>query len=336
MTSLGVGTYFLLPLFARNRPAKQPIGKYTIPERDVDSIASYLSLEEGNKMSRIFLSSVLLLVPAVWAAAAELFLPLTEEQEEAVRRDNPYYLQKQLYFAKRHRIVRVNAGLLLSPELPAELTFNFFQDYSPTFSVTVREIGPEQVRFRVDAVHVDPGYKPEDWTSSNPEMSRASARELIRDIYTVVINGTKHVHDEARDRSWIVQNLNRAVFDGQGGVSNAKKLDASDAVYFAVGTKFHDPVLGTKYNVEPLVSDPRYSLVWETDFAKTYLKSDHGEDVGEPRGGQNQSRKSDHDAFLQALGDDPRAATWERDRIAFRDTLKDKLSATDSKDEEDE
>ena len=88
--------------------------------------------------SILFSFVVAIVSPAIaFGELPELLVPVTGSEEASARAYNDHFLQKHTYAAKRHRIMKVKAGLLMDAEV---FTVTLFDDVIFGVSTVKRDV----------------------------------------------------------------------------------------------------------------------------------------------------------------------------------------------------
>lgn len=261
------------------------------------------------------------------AQAPELFLPVTGSEEAIARAENEYFLKKTLYFAKRHRIVRVNASLLLkNSDAPGEITVNLFDDVKLRYGVTrLIDLSVGQIGF--SAQLVTPPMSVGDVMRENPGLSYATAADLHNMFFELSIAGSEFVHDTVRNRYWPTSTVKEYYSHTRPG--KLPKLPPAAERFYAFQAEILSPDATEKYMLEPLYGNPRYHVVWEVDYSKSIVKpADPAEEASwsENRKRQLADKSRAYSEYLTAngIGEIPRLATRDRDLRAFIGALDDR------------
>jgi len=283
------------------------------------------------KVVAVLLVNLILYPFTAFAQAPELFIPVTGSEEAIVQAKNAYFLKKELYFAKRHRIVRINTDLLLQDEKSrAQIIANLFDDVTFTYEVTERDIKPDQLGARLRARFTNPPTGlVRDFMNVGSGMTLSAAESLLDDVYGLSILGALYVHDARRDRFWPAYLFTNYAPGRPSSEVRPKKLPPSHATTYGFWSNILDPFSNDKYFLRSIPGDPQYHVVWQIDYSKTFAKPDHpGDEImwPEERRLENESNRLAHAEFLLSLGPNPREATEHRDLYAYRDSLEDKSS----------
>lgn len=282
-----------------------------------------------NKVLALSLASLSLLPVATLAQAPELFIPVTGSEETIVRTKNDYFLKRELYFAKRHRIVRVDSALLLQRDGPPDrITVNLFDDVKLLYEVTqpIRPSGDHRLlSFKAQLVNSPTSI--DELRSLNSSLTRAGAEQVLRSIYQLSVTGRQYVHDPVRDRYWPTFLINDHGYGCPASQGHPKQLKPTAETFYAFSSEIMHPFTNEKYILTYPYSDPRYNVIWQIDPSKTIVTPDDPAAAiqwsSEQLKRENEVKRRAYAEFLGYLGDDPRQATEERDLCAFREALDD-------------
>lgn len=222
----------------------------------------------------------LLMLPLV--ASAERPDILVPEQDAEFANElvaNSQFIQKELYFAKRWRVVRVNTDLLLSDQ--TELSLPLFD--STAIPVTRDKLEERNARSTFTWYgHCDyKSFSLESFITFNPQRSEDEARRLYNNLVGVQITGERFVYDEDPAQSVALSGMH---FDNESGrfvYERERHGDLEDRGTVVYDVRFDlRPVLppsarppgqqlGTvEYRLRSMPVDRKYAILYEVDEAK--------------------------------------------------------------------
>ena len=232
----------------------------------------------------------------------ELLIPVTGQAEQQVREKQGYFLKKHTYFAKRHRIVRVDTDVLFN-----EPTFRitFFDDASVIVRRDEFEYrGTEKSRFIWKGHMEGQGIALEDFLTegNSPERARIEYSALVE----VWIAGAKQVYHPETGTSSSLVGLDAKTMKPINSVDPSK----GEYEFYDIGTEIAPLSLSATFRLHSLDPDKRYLIVMEVDPAKL-LSPGH---FGGPKDATEAAfRKLQYEQYLEFLGPDPRRATDQQE-----------------------
>jgi len=245
------------------------------------------------RSSMFFLAVAALLSSAVSAdELPELFIPVTEQEEQQVREKQDYFLKRSNYFAKRHRIVRVNTDVLFNEP---RFRITFFDDAS----ITVQRKSVDQ-----GAMITWKGQMENQPISVEEFVRAGDPRDVARDAYStwvdVSISAAKQVYDPETGRSAPL--IGRDLKTGRP----INSVDSSKGQYtfYHAGAEISPLSLKKTYRLRPLEWDSRYHILYEEDPAKRITPGLFGN--GPVNKADMNYRRLQYKQYLEFLGPDPR------------------------------
>ena len=236
-----------------------------------------------------------------FAELPELLTPVTGSEEAIVTSENDYFLKKHLYFAKRHRIVRVDLDLLESVE---QFTISLFDDVSLAVEVTELDVDRDKLVIRWKGRVINPKYSFDDLNRrlQNPE----DAKSLHDGLFGLSISAGQFDYDEVSGanlpshprRSYLGRD--RRIFDARINMSK----------FYGVSAEFSGPTLRDNYILKTLEMGGAYHILIEVDPTKT-ISPGPFDDPDDPEMGV---KRRQYEEFLQSLGEDPRRAIIRREQ----------------------
>lgn len=218
-------------------------------------------------MKRWFLILAAALPVAAFAGPAEvpdLLVLLSQAEEARVRQNNQKWLDEHLKSAKRHRLVRVDPGVLLSSD---RFRITLFDDRTMLLEVLERDLHGSDAQpyyFQWTGSVATPPFSAEDLLAMNPHIgSLETAKFLHNAILEISIFGSRYLKDLATDGSWPVPH------DHVGDDCSCPPSDAvpGTAPFYAIRADFTDPEHAFSYRIRPIEQDPQYHVLVEVDPA---------------------------------------------------------------------
>jgi hypothetical protein len=235
------------------------------------------------------------LVPSdCFAQVPELLIEVTGSEEATVRAENEYFLKKHLYFAKRHRIVRINDAALESQEA---IRISTFDRESLIVAVTKREVDRNGFTTGWEGEIAEPPFSAKELMDQVPTLEEAKL--LHSSMFTVVISTARYAYDE----------LTGAITPTRAD-EDPENASPRSSSFYGLHANISIPTLSGQYRLRSLEMDPRYHILIEDDQAKLFppgpLYDDEHPELG--------VRRRQYAEFLRSLGEDPRRSTILRER----------------------
>lgn len=241
-------------------------------------------------------TAILAAPPVAWASdLPELFIPVSGQEEQQVRRENQYFLKLHNYFAKRHRIVRVNTGVLFNAP---RFRITFFDDMSISVrrdSITYN--GESKAMFSWTGRMENQPIAPEDFLSRGHPPDRAN--DAYAAVVEVSIAGSSYVYDPKTGRSSSLASRDSKTLRPTASVDRSK----GQYKIRAIQTEISPLSLSTTFRLKPLETDKRYHVLIETDPAKILSPGIEG---GPRNEAEREFRIQQYKQFVESLGPDPR------------------------------
>lgn len=250
-------------------------------------------------MSKFIRSIFISWVMVGWSlcfAQNPIFLPVDNEKAKEVIEYNKYFLMRQLYFSKRHRIVEINAELLKNRK---NITLNFFEDIAiPLKLETIKDgrgsltwLG--QMQFgEEERIAIPPEYESSlKGVGLTPEMVLSHLRRVTFYVHEYDVNNKT---GEA---------VPSAI--SPKGTASEIPLHSSELPDFTRNS-FSSVYGGVNYlptrqsfMVMPLQYSPKYHVVYELDNDKRYpVNIDSDEYVPTP---ENKRKQDAHNEFFRGV-----------------------------------
>lgn len=192
----------------------------------------------------------------------DLLLPVSEAEATQVRQANQQWLDEYLKRAKRHRLVRVDAGALLSRE---QVRITLFDGHSLVLQVSERELhgsDTEPYSFDWTGQVPDPPFTAEDLLAMNPNIRSLEAAKFLYDAWLAnAFSGSLYLKDATTGGTWPVPHNH--VGDDCGSEPPASIPGATP--FYAVRGDFSDPRYPGAYRLRPIEQDPEYHVLIELD-----------------------------------------------------------------------
>jgi hypothetical protein len=232
-------------------------------------------------MKRSIFTLPLILVATLSAAQQrfEILQDIDDDKGQRIAEYNSAFLQEQLYFASRYRIVEVDTDLLLSSE---EFTITPFPDVPP---IQLRRANIVEYQDSL-AIHAD------------VEMNLPEGFEFIRPQILISLlswdideRGDAQVSSDNRfefSPYWRIDEFDRPVLEVPSDVSEGfigpppqspediarhKELSRLDKNAFHSVTATIEMPPASQYRLTPLRLTPRYSLIYEVDQEKRIVSA---------------------------------------------------------------
>lgn len=227
----------------------------------------------------------------------ELFIPVIGEELSEIRSRNDYFIKAQLYFAKRHRFVRVDHTVLVNND---EFQITLFPD-------TTLEVARESVSIEPDTLILWQGAVVSPVNDLAPDQISDAPRErlieLYEQMYTLSLVGVSFDYEPDTGRSFAAQSDRN--IEGFRRSREPKGLQKS--AFFGFSNEFAIPSLDSVYKLSSLSITPDIHLVYEVDDARLYPRESTSNPKYEPR-------RRQHEEFLESLGENPRTEWKARHR----------------------
>lgn len=253
-----------------------------------------------------------------FAQAPELLISVTGEENRRVAAANEYFLKKDGYFAKRHRIVRLNTDLLFGSE--TNLTITLFDDVS--FRVNRIEIERRNGGdvFTWHGQYELP-FNREAYIKANRHMSVENANRRYDNLVDLKISGSLYVFDRDVAQAEEISGMRQ---DSQTGLivnerlRLAGKLQRGTVVY-SINSDLRpllppeaprqdgSPFYGM-FQIRSLPMDLRYAAVYEIDPSKNVKLVDGARSLTSSEVDKHRRYRE----FVDSLGENPREAALRR------------------------
>ena len=238
---------------------------------------------------------------SVAAAPSDVLITVTGSDAAKVDVDSEYFLKKHRYFAKRHRLVRFNGGLLESNE---EFVIPLFDDESITVAVTSLEISGGGSTILWSGRVTEPSIPIDDLIAQG--MTPNQAKSAHSSLFRISFAAIRYEYDEVTRTSKRV-----------GASNNARPVDGSTeglrvdkTIYYQVDTQFLAAKLGAEFRLIPLEMSPKYHILIEVDENKRISEGPF-DDPENPAEGLKRRQYRD---YMESLGPDPRSADDLREK----------------------
>lgn len=202
------------------------------------------------------LVSLLAVVSA--APAQDLLIPVTGVELAEVRADNDYFINRHLFFAKRHKIVRVDAELLKSEE---SLNVGLFDGLTITIARENVHVSPGREIYWTGLI-TDPAFDPDYYHKGD------RTTEYAHTLYVAAFD--VRLSAVAYDRELTTG----TAFEATRGytapsIGSAPPVFEEEAFY-EVYADFSAPTLPGRYRLRALETNPEYHVLYEVDREKIY------------------------------------------------------------------
>ena len=220
----------------------------------------------------------------------ELLVPLDESEVSAAREANDYFIKSRLYFAKRHRFVRIDKAAL---ETSQPITISLFADTTVTVERdSIRSVENRSIRWKGKIV--DPPYPISALVESG--LSEGEAASLWPSVISLLIVGVAYDRDVATNQSFPSQSSRNA----QGYTRPSDQSRISQSEFYSFAFDVSAPSITGAYQIRALEATPEYHLVYEIDPSKEYS-------IEPSTNEENERRRKAHEAYKSTLGEDPRS-----------------------------
>lgn len=254
-------------------------------------------------MKSFFLTilAVSLFLSHALADAPEFLVPVTDSEEALARINNDYFLQKETYFAKQYRIVKVNTDLLLNAD---QIKISLFDDLAVTLQVSSVDVQTDGATINWKGRFIEPSISVDDLVAGGT--SRGEAEVVAPHMNSIKIFAAQISFDETTRLKY---QHSFARFEKYRISTQKFSADGKSAVY-EVGFSIESIVLPNTYELVPLASDPQFHVLFELDLDKTFTKPIERPDpnvvgsyIETP---ENAAKHQQYRDFLNSLGPDPR------------------------------
>lgn len=205
---------------------------------------------------------------------SELLIPISPDELTQVEQSNEYFLKARLYFAKRHRIVRINETVLQSNE---PFTISLFPDTQITVARESARIYPESV------IH---------WKG---KITSPEATAVLESTVGLSITGVAYDRDIASNRSY----PSRSERNAQGFKRPDDSSLIAKSAFYSFATDISLPSNGDGYQIRALEASPEFHIVIEVDKSREFFV-----EVTTDR--ENEKRRDAYNSYMKTLGEDPR------------------------------
>ena len=254
---------------------------------------------------QLVLVAGLLVCGVLRAEYPQFLLDVTPEEAGELTEKNDYFLKKSLYTAEQHRIVRVDTTLL---ESTAPFTVTLFNGKS--LDVVRDDLSYSlggQVR-RWKGRWVNPPYMFEDYARQAGLPTPGLARYAYDALFGVSVSTCVLEYDAKSGLNWDVVSAE----DDFAGYNRAKSAAEIVLSFDGVAAEFtfldmeetEQAKRVRRYKLRPLDFGGPYHLLTESDTSKMARHPSSG-GPGNP---EFERRKKARDAYMRALGDDPKTA----------------------------
>lgn len=219
----------------------------------------------------------------------ELLIPLNQSEIATIRQENDYFIRSRLFFAKRHRIVRINETVLQSDE---PFTISLFPNTRITVARESARIEPDSLIHWKGKI-TDPSVSLS--TFVNTGMPEEEATAVWESIVGLSITGVAYDRDIASNQSYPSNSEKNA--QGFRRPENSSLITKS--AFYSFATNISLPSNGGTYQIRALESSPEFHIVLERDKSREFSV----EPSTDP---QNEKRRDAYNSYMKSLGEDPR------------------------------
>jgi hypothetical protein len=228
---------------------------------------------------------------ASFAEPPELLVPIEDAERAIVEANNPYFLPKETYVAKRYRIVTVNTELLLNAR---QIKITPFDGRSVTLETVEVEADPKALDIAWEGRYLEPRVSVDELVAGG--MDRKTAENLLPDLNRLRIFASQVSFDESTRLKY--SHL----------VPRFQKFRVSGTPLYNVTFQLPHPRLPETYHLVSLASDPRHHVLIEPDPGKICAKPTEpgGRNAAYFETPENLRKCQQYREFLHSLGPDPR------------------------------
>jgi hypothetical protein len=218
---------------------------------------------KGNPL-RIWLSiSSLIMTSLAVAGTNELLLPVADSEVMLIEKRNERFLAEHRYFAKRHRIVRIDSKLLLTDG--NEFTITPFPD--STYLVATKDIRRAPFQSVWSGIAINPSLPIDVFDSLSEEERQGMTVEKMKEVF-LGISLTVTEYDLNTNTGEIVHAAKRPPMISPGGPNYeppAAPAEMNFGAFQGVKGTIDIELLGGKYKLLPLKNDPEFHIVFEVN-----------------------------------------------------------------------
>ncbi|MEM1174023.1 MAG: hypothetical protein AAGI27_04370 [Pseudomonadota bacterium] len=232
--------------------------------------------------ARLQIAAAVVLMFPCFSFANELLVEVSKGDEQRIAARNKFFIEEQLYFAKNHRIVRVNSGLLTSGTPVIRLTL-----FALEIDVERQafEFLGDETGFIWRGIYSDRAFTLEEYTNSNAKRSEEASKLLYEQIFGVEIAGSLYSidrrNDQAVEETGMFRDPETGHFKRQSELlRSSPKQKSRDLVFSSQFTikpvlkrenlrPSDGPFVG-EFHLRPLPRDPEYALLYEVDEQKIF------------------------------------------------------------------
>ena len=239
----------------------------------------------------------------------ELIVPVNESELDQVRTNNDYFLRRQLYFSKRHRIVKVNDTLLNGTP---RFRITLFDDVIATIETKeVTQVRADYIRWR--GMIVVPGAI-EVRNQAGELQSDQVAQETRERILGVNFSALTWDLDRATGKASLAMyrpsstSPHPIAANEQQSTELARLSQLDKNAFRSVRGSLRMPVTNSRFWLMPVDADPQYHLLYEENPERTgFMRIDTPYDETTTRGARDKQKYEQYQEFLRSLGEDPKA-----------------------------
>lgn len=211
----------------------------------------------------------------------ELLLPVSDHEELELRTKNEYFLQKELYFAKNHRIVIVDIDALVSE---APITIQLFDGES----INVRPV--EITRGIIEVIRwkgivEDPPFNADEFRDDN--VTEEEANLAFEALFGVEFGASLAEYIEGLDANfWVHQGQPRS----------------SENLFYGISDDIWIRESGKQYFLRLLDMGGPYHVLYEVDESKRFPAGP----LYDFRNWSLGKKRREYRDFIESLGEDPK------------------------------
>ena len=241
------------------------------------------------RVASLIVGCNLLFAYAIAETPDELLIPVSQEELAQVQQSNEYFLKARLYFAKRHRIVRINESVLESDQ---PFIISLFPDTQITVKRDSVEIEPNTLIYWKGKI-IDPPFATS--ALANSGFPEKEAEEIWESAVGLSIAGVVYDRDIATNQSFPARHERSA--QGFKRPEDTSRIEKS--AFYSVAINILSPPLNGNYKIRSLEATPDYHVVYEFDMSRRFSRKPSTDE-------ENERKRANYEAYMKSLGEDPR------------------------------
>ena len=242
---------------------------------------------------RHLLFALLMILPSAadsqQSELSELLIPVDRSVIATISQENDYFIKPRLYFAKRHRFVRLNEAVLRSDE---PFTISLFPDTKLTVTRDSVRIRPEKSIYWKGKI-TNPDFPLN--TFANSGMPEDEAIIVWETIVGLSIMGVAYDRDIASNQAYPANSERNA----QGFKRPNDPTRITKAAFYSFAVNITLPSSGSSFQIRALEATPELHIVYEAEKSREFA-------VGGSAHPENERRRKEYDDYMKTLGENPR------------------------------